>query len=680
MSESSATAPACDETVIDCDSPLELIKETGLKMISQGCDWDTISNKFRGHWMLDEKTPEHDVMNFLENAWREHNKPVSSITPACLPADEVEQCTISKAYTFEGVDLPSPYELIENQIFRWEMKGEKNPHRVLHYVCDACIVVGMGTYQSGKESVILRWRASDGRIIEKTYPRHMITNRKDLLEINADGFNFTEVTALEVIKYLSSVIINDNHKPEVERKIKRYLPTDHNGWHDGSFVVGNQTYPTSGPQYVNSLCEDPENISCHLRKAGTLERWVEGVKGVLSEPVIRFDLYSSMSAPLLRPLGLDSGTKNRSGPTSTGKTTGIDLAASTMGNPDRIKWTGNTTSNAIERYLEEMNDLGTFLDELTFQTQKDRNSFINDLKYQISMNKGKHRMNGKTMKNHRPREWRTILSTTMESAFFRDEDNDGGQARVINVTRVARNMKKEIETFEDIVMPKEGVTEGNYGHFIGLYMEKVIPLAKSGELSRMYQKHLLLYRSNDSKIDRIGKNMLAVKSLAGEIVEKVFNDIGIDNMNPIEIVKEIGTEYISSLPQPQHIRALEALVSRLDIENHQGREIFKVSGKEAVISPEFVRRVFEGRFDYNSILKAWKENGLSVCEGSRNTARRALNGVTLHHVVLDIVGVKKATNGAIVIKSTEDIERLESLLSIPAPKPKVSIVHQQREN
>ncbi|AFV23309.1 hypothetical protein Mpsy_1100 [Methanolobus psychrophilus R15] len=86
--EINSTAPACDETGRGCKGSLELIKETGLKMISQGCDWDTISNKFRGHWMLDVKAPEYDVMNFLENAWKEHTKPVSSTAPACLPTDE----------------------------------------------------------------------------------------------------------------------------------------------------------------------------------------------------------------------------------------------------------------------------------------------------------------------------------------------------------------------------------------------------------------------------------------------------------------------------------------------------------------------------------------------------------------------------------------------------------------
>jgi hypothetical protein len=125
----------------------------------------------------------------------------------------------------------------------------------------------------------------------------------------------------------------------------------------------------------------------------------------------------------------------------------------------------------------------------------------------------------------------------MENSFFNDEETDGGLARIINTRTTVPYIPDEVQKFKDTVLPREGF-EGNYGYFIESYLEKVIPLVKSGEIKSKYDKYKALYgNTGNTMLDRIGENLTAI-SVAGEIVEYVFKDIGIENMNSFDIVKK----------------------------------------------------------------------------------------------------------------------------------------------
>ena len=132
------------------------------------------------------------------------------------------------------------------------------------------------------------------------------------------------------------------------------------GWHNGVFVLPNETLGESGELILLQSLHEP----AAMRTAGTLDGWRDGVAALCagnSRPTLA--VAAAFAAPLLDITGDESGGLNFKGQSSTGKTTVLNAAVSVWGGPDFLqRW--RATTNGLEATAQTHNDALLCLDEL----------------------------------------------------------------------------------------------------------------------------------------------------------------------------------------------------------------------------------------------------------------------------------------------------------------------------
>ncbi|WP_177188002.1 DUF927 domain-containing protein [Methanolobus profundi] len=555
-----------------------------------------------------------------------------------------------KTKEYRSVPIPYPYVGLGDKLCMYKTVKDKDTGDLITKpveISSFCGIVEHGVFKNGQEQVTVSWRASDGRTIEKHHPKHFVLNRKGIEQLQMEGLVVTEANFKILQDYFFKQMSEDSKLPAEEQNIRQYKPVDTCGWHDNVFVLGNQTVGRTNQRYV--LSETEESRFQHIKKAGSVEEWVEGVRDLITDPSVFFICCSSLAAPLLAPLGRDSFTVNISYKSSSGKSTSFKVASSMIGNPKGIMFTGNCTMNAVEPFLHEMTDLPTFMDELTFK-KVDLDNFKQLIKYVISMNRGKMRMvisgypSGLT--------WMTILLTSQEDSFFSRNANDGEYPRVIDIKRKPTFNGSAVKKFEATVLPTQ-LHEGNYGHIIGPYLEKVMNLIDSGLLESKYEEYLKVFHHEEGKKNRIYKNAAAI-ALAGEIFSDILVNLGLPRVNHINIVKEIVDEYINSI-QESHIKALEDLMSDVianmcylnEPEEHDRKIIgyFEEGDTELKLLSTSLMDFMDKRGHNHNYKEMWQELGIIAQQPSRPgyTVSRTINGRRKGVYAFDIEKVLKYT-------------------------------------
>jgi hypothetical protein len=149
---------------------------------------------------------------------------------------------------------------------------------------------------------------------------------------------------------------------------------------------------------------------------------------------------------------------NLVGPSSTGKTTCLKVAASIFGNPKYINvW--RSTDNALKTLAFKRNDMLLILDEIGLS---DANK-IGDISYMFSSGQGKHRLD-KNCNQRKLREWRLLLLSTGEvdlathMAEARKVAKVGQEVRLLDIPAKpqASDGEKTYGVFEDIHGFKSG--------------------------------------------------------------------------------------------------------------------------------------------------------------------------------------------------------------------------------
>ena len=197
---------------------------------------------------------------------------------------------------------------------------------------------------------------------------------------------------------------------------------------------------------ANNFVYQPEKYSpttATIRTRGTLKQWQDDVLSRLRDnPLLIFGACIGFAGPLLKPARLETGGFHLFGPSSRGKTTFAQVAASIFGcgadpaeAPDRAyiqRW--NTTLNGLEGLAAAHNDGLLVLDELQTCAAQDFRKVI----YNLAGGQGKVAMTAS--RNLRPtRNWELIFVSTGEISIeqkIKEENNrisPGQRLRMLDI-------------------------------------------------------------------------------------------------------------------------------------------------------------------------------------------------------------------------------------------------------
>ncbi|WP_394698024.1 DUF927 domain-containing protein [uncultured Methanolobus sp.] len=596
--------------------------------------------------------------NIIETKIRLHRKCVNINREIYTQAEKRKHG--AEKTEFEGIPVTEPYCILGDGLYK-TIKTKDGNDALIHIAC-ACAIAGIGTDDKGKPAICLAWETDDGRVRKEYYPRWMVQDRSGLSEIRKkDGFSFIESNAYEVMKYLEDLINDEKKRPEDKRRMAHFAYTDRTGWHDEGFVYGHGTVGEKEYAIINPKSE----YLPHLKKAGSIEGWVKGLKGLLQDKNTLFIFWGAYMSPLLSILGLRSIILNQSGGSGDGKTTAIAVAFSGIGHPEDLIYNGNTTPNAHEPYLASQRDMPTSMDETTILDD----TLKKVIKYLIYMGKGKSRLGDWDFYT-----WLTVLLTTMETSIFSEDSEDGEIPRVINVTRTkqTRPPQADIDAFYEHVYPSE-FDEKNYGHFIEPYITLIVEKQKTGELKTLFNQFKAQFRSTDKTQDRMSGHFAAI-CVSGYLCNEVFRRIGIPvaYTDPYPLVREMADDYFASAPEPKHIRALGDLLSEIDVNimfmknpKSQGGGDYsftperKIHGYEAgnyglhndehLLSLSFVKSALKKfGWKWDDIKDIWKREGILITESQGYTTQRVVrdpdNNIKRPRcVVLNLKTIEKTT-------------------------------------
>lgn len=297
------------------------------------------------------------------------------------------------------------YQIKEDGVFESDTRLTLRPCGVLAFCRD-------GSAQNW--GAFLGWLDRDGHYHEAAFPVGRFHETGSGILIDLAGLGLPIVPGMErrVLRYLAS------SNPDT-----RYRVATQTGWTDSgrAFVLPNRTLdgPSSKDKERVVYQPDRHSPSRHsVRTSGTLEGWKADVAApCVGNPILEFWLSASFAAPLLHPLQLEGGGFQLFGPTSKGKTTAEQVAASVWGDGSDPaegrgsayvrKW--NLTKNATEGLAEAFSDLPLCLDEVGEADAREFGRII----YQLAGGQGKGRMQADaTLKP--PKVWRTLLLSTGE--------------------------------------------------------------------------------------------------------------------------------------------------------------------------------------------------------------------------------------------------------------------------
>jgi putative DNA primase/helicase len=197
------------------------------------------------------------------------------------------------------------------------------------------------------------------------------------------------------------------------RNLPRVTLVAQTGWlrmkERSAFVLPDMTAGDSLKESIVLL--NPESTLVEHPTRGTLAEWREKVgRFCMGNSRLLLAVSISFAGPLLEPLNRESGGFHLVGPSSSGKTTLLAVAASVLGPPREIIKTMNATASAFEVQASHANDSSLLLDELGEAPPEQLGGVI----YKLSNGVGRGRADQAGNARER-RTWRLLFMTTGET-------------------------------------------------------------------------------------------------------------------------------------------------------------------------------------------------------------------------------------------------------------------------
>lgn len=213
-------------------------------------------------------------------------------------------------------------------------------------------------------------------------------------------------------------------KPELKARC-----VSRTGWHDGAFVLPARTLGDNPdePTIYQTTAPDGIALSC----AGTLDGWrLEVAAPCAGNSRLVLSLSAAFAASCIGLLNMEGGGVHLRGPSSAGKSTAQNVAASVFGPPSYLR-TWRQTDNGLEGVASLHSDLMLILDELGQLEPKDAGKIA----YMLANGQGK----GRSTRDGSPRAvatWRLLFLSSGEISLGDLVTQSGGKIRAGQEVRV----------------------------------------------------------------------------------------------------------------------------------------------------------------------------------------------------------------------------------------------------
>ncbi|HZK70489.1 MAG TPA: DUF927 domain-containing protein, partial [Clostridia bacterium] len=344
-----------------------------------------------------------------------------------------------------------------------------------------------------------------------------------------------------------------------ENNLKTVPITVQNGWNEDCsvFALGKWGITADGINPIMTLVDTEQHYK-YFNRVGTLKKWVAVVKPIMEYDLSRFLFYDAMTAPLKKPLKIESHTQIHHGDTGRAKSAQENVNSSTFGDPKNMEFIAGSSKVGIMAHVAGMCDIPVDIEEATGKTAK---GIIAEAVYDIAngKEKGRGQTDGKLRNDIRT--FRTTVHVTCENPIREDLNDAGASYRTGQIGDLLPEGLGEM-----VNAVKRGVQD-NYGFYFPIYIKHIIQ-NKDG-LEELYNEALLKIDtsselSKESKgIAERSKYIYAGVLVAGWLCEEVFEEIGLP-IKTKEEVEDIVNHYfeeciIGDPVEADYVRALRLI-------------------------------------------------------------------------------------------------------------------------
>ncbi len=219
------------------------------------------------------------------------------------------------------------------------MDKERNPLPPV-WVCSPLRVTAMTRdAQNGEWGRLLVFADADGNEHRWTCPQSMHAGSGDELRAVLLREGLTITTAPTMRRRVGDYI--QREKPDV-----RACCVSRTGWHGDVFALPRETFGDSDIEPVMFQAATIDGVA--LGKAGTLAGWTEHVAvPCAGNTRLVMSVCAGLAGPCIGLSGAEGGGIHLRGPSSTGKTTALNVAASVCGNPVSV-WRNTSIAQVPE--------------------------------------------------------------------------------------------------------------------------------------------------------------------------------------------------------------------------------------------------------------------------------------------------------------------------------------------
>ena len=257
--------------------------------------------------------------------------------------------------------------------------------------------------QGGEFGLLLEFRDRLGQLKQWNMPCRLLAGRGDELQkaLFDQGLDIHYPQRSRLAEYLCQ-----------QHPDRTVWITSTPGWFDNIYVLPDRTIGGDSTDAV--LLQSEGNINNNLyRQAGTLSAWQQQVAALCpGNPFLLLLVSLAFCGPLLAKCHLVSLAIHIYGPSSQGKTSGMQVAASVWGEPKRFQRSWTATLNGLESAAVQVNDGLLCLDEMSKADAQDVSKSL----YLLANGVGKQRatVNGRAMQHQH---WRVAILSNGEDSI-----------------------------------------------------------------------------------------------------------------------------------------------------------------------------------------------------------------------------------------------------------------------